>query len=318
MNFGKRDKKDEDVDSFANLDRSTVLQETRHFNDNIINNRKCISILTKVLYLINQGSTFSVTEATQVFFAVTKLWQSKDVSLRRLVYCAVRVMANMSQDVIIVTSSLTKDMTGKEDVYRAPAIRALCAITDSTMLQAIERYMKQAIVDRNPSVASAALVSALHISKKGSGEIVKRWVNETQEAVSSDNPMVQYHALGLLYHIRKHDRLAVTKLVTKQIKSAMRSPFGYCMLIRIACKVLADEERSTDSHLYDFLETCLRHKSEMVVYEAARSIVNMKNVLPERSSRQCRCFKSSWARPSPPSAMQPSRPSLALPTSTQL
>ena len=29
------------------------------------------------------------------------------------------------------------------------------------MLQAIERYMKQAIVDRNPSVASAALVSAL-------------------------------------------------------------------------------------------------------------------------------------------------------------
>ena len=35
------------------------------------------------------------------------------VSLRRLVYCAVRVMASMSQDVIIVTSSLTKDMTGK-------------------------------------------------------------------------------------------------------------------------------------------------------------------------------------------------------------
>ena len=92
MNFGKRDKKDEDgngshlfvsqtknwsyvytyvgrhamlhcrpfcvpfspVDSFANLDKSTVLQETRHFNDNIINNRKCVSVLTKVLYLINQ------------------------------------------------------------------------------------------------------------------------------------------------------------------------------------------------------------------------------------------------------------------------
>ena len=29
------------------------------------------------------------------------------------------------------------------------------------MMQAIERYMKQAIVDRNPSVASAALVSAM-------------------------------------------------------------------------------------------------------------------------------------------------------------
>lgn len=98
-------------------------------------------------------------------------------------------------------------MTGKEDVYRGPAIRALCRITDvsenlfrffktqlfssnckkrfffsvtlvkgcleteaviiiflppqTTMLQAIERYMKQAIVDKVPSVSSSALVSSL-------------------------------------------------------------------------------------------------------------------------------------------------------------
>lgn len=31
----------------------------------------------------------------------------------------------------------------------------------STMLQAIERYMKQAIVDKVPSVSSSALVSSL-------------------------------------------------------------------------------------------------------------------------------------------------------------
>jgi len=29
------------------------------------------------------------------------------------------------------------------------------------MIQAIERYMKQAIVDRNPAVSSAALISSL-------------------------------------------------------------------------------------------------------------------------------------------------------------
>lgn len=34
-------------------------------------------------------------------------------------------------------------MTGREDIYRPSAIRALCRITDSTMFQAIERYMKQ-------------------------------------------------------------------------------------------------------------------------------------------------------------------------------
>jgi coatomer protein complex subunit gamma len=59
-----------------------------------------------------------------------------------------RSLSSIAEDVIIVTSSLTKDMTGKEDMYRASAIRALCTITDATMLQAIERYMKQALVDR--------------------------------------------------------------------------------------------------------------------------------------------------------------------------
>lgn len=127
----------------------------------------------------------SVKEATDVFFAMTKLFQSKDVILRRMVYLGIKDLSSLADDVIIVTSSLTKDMTGKEDMYRAAAIRALCSITDATMLQAIERYMKQAIVDRNSSVSSAALVSSLHLTKLAP-EVVKRWVNEAQEAVNND------------------------------------------------------------------------------------------------------------------------------------
>ena len=76
-------------------------------------------------------------------------------------YLAIKELANIAEDVIIVTSSLTKDMTGKEDSFRASAIRALCKITDTQMLAGIERYLKQAIVDKNPAVSSAALVSSL-------------------------------------------------------------------------------------------------------------------------------------------------------------
>lgn len=43
--------------------------------------------------------------------------------------------------------------------------------------------------------------------------------------------MVQYHALGLLYHIRKTDRLAVSKLVGKLTRSSMKSPYAVCMLV---------------------------------------------------------------------------------------
>jgi len=111
-------------------------------------------------------------------------------------------MARLANDVIIVTSSLTKDMTRKEDMYRWPAIRALCRITNNAMLQSIERYIKQAIVDKLPSVSSAALVSSLHLMKQGP-DVVKRWLNEVQNAASSDNVMVQVRFLHCLIHENK-------------------------------------------------------------------------------------------------------------------
>ena len=64
-------------------------------------------------------------------------------------------------------------------------------------------------MDKNPSVSSAALVSALHLLQENY-DVVKRWVNEAQETLSHDNVMVQYHGFGLLYHIKKTDRLAVS------------------------------------------------------------------------------------------------------------
>ncbi|KAH8383580.1 hypothetical protein KR009_009353 [Drosophila setifemur] len=273
--------------AYQNLEKTSVLQETRTFNETPVNARKCIHILTKILYLINQGEVLVAREATDCFFAMTKLFQSKDVVLRRMVYLGIKELSSIAEDVIIVTSSLTKDMTGKEDLYRAAAIRALCSITDHTMLQAVERYMKQCIVDKNAAVSCAALVSSLRLASTA-GDVVKRWANEAQEALNSDNIMVQYHALGMLYHIRKADRLAVSKLVNKLTRGSLKSPYAVCMLIRIACKLIEEEdipaEELSDSPLFTFIESCLRHKSEMVIYEAAHAIVNLKNTNPRMLS----------------------------------
>lgn len=49
---------------------------------------------------------------------------------------------------IIVTSSLMKDMNSKVDLYRSNAVRVLCQIVDSQLLAQIERYLKQAVVDK--------------------------------------------------------------------------------------------------------------------------------------------------------------------------
>ncbi|CAL5377195.1 unnamed protein product [Camellia sinensis] len=265
---------------FLGIEKGAVLQEARVFNDPQLDPRRCSQVITKLLYLLNQGETFTKVEATEVFFSVTKLFQAKDLGLRRMVYLIIKELSPSADEVIIVTSSLMKDMNSKTDMYRANAIRVLCRITDGTLLTQIERYLKQAIVDKNPVVASAALVSGIHLLQTNP-EIVKRWSNEVQEAVQSRAALVQFHALALLHQIRQNDRLAVSKLVTSLTKGTVRSPLAQCLLIRYTSQVIRESSMNNqtgDRPFYDYLEACLRNKAEMVIFEAARAITELSGV----------------------------------------
>ncbi|KAL7206686.1 hypothetical protein ACSBR2_019408 [Camellia fascicularis] len=278
----KDDDRDDEVEysPFLGIEKGAVLQEARVFNDPQLDPRRCSQVITKLLYLLNQGETFTKVEATEVFFSVTKLFQSKDLGLRRMVYLIIKELSPSADEVIIVTSSLMKDMNSKTDMYRANAIRVLCRITDGTLLTQIERYLKQAIVDKNPVVASAALVSGIHLLQTNP-EIVKRWSNEVQEAVQSRAALVQFHALALLHQIRQNDRLAVSKLVTSLTKGTVRSPLAQCLLIRYTSQVIRESSMNNqtgDRPFYDYLEACLRNKAEMVIFEAARAITELSGV----------------------------------------
>ncbi|OQR70813.1 coatomer subunit gamma-2 isoform 1 [Tropilaelaps mercedesae] len=299
----RKDKKDDEDGGISGTkwagERSSVLQEARVFTKSPVDPKKSSQVLTKLLYLLNQGEKLSAAEATDTFFAMTRLFQSQDTMLRRLVYLGIKELASTANDVIIVTSSLTKDMTGKEQLYRAAAIRALCKIADAGTLQAVERYMKQAIVDKNGSVASGALVSCIHLLNQGCADIVRRWPNEVQEALNSDDPMVQYHALGLLYQMRQNDKLAVSKLISKYTKYNVKSPYALCMLIKLTCKLIQDEGYGTDSPMFGFVESCLRHKNDMVVYEAAHCIVNMRSSSPSEVSSAVSVLQLFLSSPKP-------------------
>ena len=254
---------------YQHLEKATVLQESRVFHDSAVvtqNPRKCCTLITKLLFLLIKGDSFSSGEVTEVFFGVTKLFQSDDVNLRRMMYLFIKEVAETCNpdDVIIVTSSLTKDMNTGEDLYRANSMRVLAKIIDATMLGAIERYLKQAIVDRNAFVASSALMAGLCLFNT-CPEVVRRWINEVQEALNSSSEMVQYHALSLLYKIKQHDRLAVSKIVQQLSKGSLRSPLATCLLIRYTTSLLKEDATAANAKAgYQFLEGCLRHKNDMV------------------------------------------------------
>jgi len=163
-------KRDEEIyqdeqSPFWAIEKGAVLQEARCFNDTQLSARKCQQVITKLLFLYNQGESFTKTEATEVFFSVTKLFHATDGSLRRLLYLIIKEICPSADEVIIVTSSLMKDMNSNVDLYRSNSIRVLCSITDASLLGQIERFLKQAVVDKCPAVSSAALVSGLRLMK---------------------------------------------------------------------------------------------------------------------------------------------------------
>lgn len=75
-------KKDEEsgLSAYYN-NKTTVIQEARVFNESPISPRKCRALLTRIVYLLYVGETFSTQEATTLFFGTTKLFQNKDVSI---------------------------------------------------------------------------------------------------------------------------------------------------------------------------------------------------------------------------------------------
>lgn len=204
----------------------------------------------------------------------------KDVHLRRMVYMVIKEFIPSSDEVIIITSSLMKDTNSPIDLYRANAIRVLCKIIDPQMLLQIERYLKQAVVDKSAIVASSVLASAIQLVPT-SGDVIKRWVGEIQEAINSRHPMVQFHAVALAHALRANDRLAINKLVSQLIRGTVRSPMAQCLLVRYVAQVMAESGAPPPGEarpFFDFLESCLRNKSEIVIFEAARAIVNMREV----------------------------------------
>lgn len=277
------------------------------------NPRKCCTVIAQLLHLQNTGQYMTSTEGTEVFFGVTKLFMSDDASLRRMVYLFIKDVAETCEhdDIIIVIQCLTKDMNSDADLYRGNALRVLARIVDAAILGSIERYVKQALVDSSPLVSSSALVSAAHLynSSPESASIVKRWITETTEATQSPNEMVQFHAMQLLYQIKSHDRLGISKLVSQfSTRNTLRSPLALVLLVRYTAKLLSDEAKDgrgkqdgspAAQQGYAFLEASLRHKSEMVVYEAARAICSLPGLEPQDLSSAVSVLQLFLSSPKP-------------------
>lgn len=273
---------EEDLMPFEGIDKAAVLQQCRDFSAITINIDRCVEHMTKILYLISTGTHFSPIEATDIFFGATKLFQNENPKLRRILFVFLKELSGTAEQVFIASSSLVKDISGNNDVNRCNAIRTLRKVTDVTMIGPMERYLKQAVVDKQNSVVSAAIVTGIHLAH-AQPEMVKRWGTEVSEALKNRGSKVQYHALALLHKLRKNDRVSVLKLVQQTQAGPIRSPLALCLLIKM-CTELMQEDFAQSMELYKFVTNMTHHSSDLVVFEAAKSICSLRNITAKEVS----------------------------------
>lgn len=289
----------------ATPDKMAVFQEClQQFNALPVNAKKCRQLLAKLLRLIYQGELFPAKESTTLFFSISKLFQHKDSSLRQLVYLTIKELSSTSQDILMVTSSIMKDIQSGDLIYKPNAIRTLAKVLDPTTVSASERLFKNCLVDKNPIVSSAALISSYNLLPIAK-DVVKRFTNETLETIQSykqfpptqfqlheyygssttnlpnNSYMYQYHALGLLYQLRNHDKMSLMKLITSLHEgSSLKNSLSIIQLIRYINKVLVDDE-SLITHLYPILAGFLKHKSDMVELEACKTLISLQHLIKD-------------------------------------
>lgn len=283
-------KKFESAESGDLPDKMTIYQDCMsEFNESPINSKRCRLLISRLLRLLAQGETFPENEATALFFSISKLFQHQNDSLRQAVYLAIKELSGISEDVLMATSSIMKDVQNGSDLVKPDAIRSLTAVLDESTAFSAERLLKSALVNKHPSISSAALCTSYHLLPIAEAT-VKRFANETQEAVVDLKPfphknivgdyypnstyITQYHALGLLYQLKKNDKMALLKLIRQfSDNNTLKNQLAKVELVKLVNELISrDIQLFTD--FQPLLNNWLSHKYESVQLETAKLITS--------------------------------------------
>ena len=250
---------------------------------------------------LGPGRNLPTNEATALFFSISKLFQHQNDPLRQAVYLAIKELSGISEDVLMATSSIMKDVQNGSDLIKPDAIRSLTYVLDESTAFSAERLLKSAVVSRHPSISSAALCTSYHLLPI-SEVTIRRFTNETQEAVldlkqfpnqhgnseyyPNSTYISQYHALGLLYQLKKTDKMALLKLVRHfSENNSMKNQLAKVELVKIVNDLIYRDPQLF-SQFRPLLSDWLSNKFESVQLETAKLITsfatrNSRLVAPE-------------------------------------
>ncbi|EZG55088.1 coatomer subunit gamma [Gregarina niphandrodes] len=191
---------------------------------------------------------------------------------------------DVSEDVsFVITSSLSKDISGDFVCLRANALRTIVRILDSQTAVSFERQLNTAIVSEKPFLAATALFCCFHLQKI-CPELVKRCLVQIAGQMNSSNATVQAHAIQVLSEVNKNDRLALHRSITNFASAVIGNPVAETYLIGQCRKLLEQQhaDSNLDSSLLEYLNLELTRTTEdMVALEAAKSAIALALECPK-------------------------------------
>nr|CCC95760.1 unnamed protein product [Trypanosoma congolense IL3000] len=270
------DEEDEDESlPFDGLEKASVLQQCRVFNDVQLDTSACLRSMTQCLHLMYTGTVLTEAEATELFFLSTKLLQSNKPRMRRLHYVLMKELSPMVEQSFIASNSLMSDIKSTNDTSKCNGIRTLFKVMNSTLYASMDRTIVESLTSQSSKVVSAALVVGLHIAQTHP-EMARKWGTQLTEVLRS-NSNAQYLAIALLHSLRKNDRISVRRLIEQVRAGQIRSPLALCLLIKMCTELmLEDPDGSVD--LYRFVVSMARNSNDIVVVEAIKSICSLPTI----------------------------------------
>lgn len=183
------------------LTLNQILDEAKIFDKPDPKPFTCVGILTQFISKLKKGEKMDATQSGDIFFRLTKIFRTKNPDLKKMIYLSIRELSE-EPALLMITSSLLKEITGKNEENKVNALKALPYIISSNNPAQSEQLLKTVFMDKNISVINAGLLSSYRISIEYKDHI-KRCANEISNALIEKSGTAHYHALNTLYNIKK-------------------------------------------------------------------------------------------------------------------
>ncbi|KAM3147093.1 hypothetical protein pb186bvf_000809 [Paramecium bursaria] len=254
----------------SKVNKPSILNESLNFNAFKAQAENCRIVLVKLIYLYNQGVQFSEQEVESLFFRITKLFVANSSRLRAMTYKLLKII--MQQKFIhMIFQCLIKDLINENQFIKIEALKFIPFIQDEEYIVQLERFIHNALIDKNQLISSAALVVGIHIVNKYPN-LVSKWQFEVVQNIDQKQENLNYHSLILFHEIKKTNLSQFIKIIILQIKKHLQSLMHFQII-----KFIKDILPLTDVYKQDLMTYLFQQVDSfysLIFFQTSKILIN--------------------------------------------